>query len=64
MQVKIDMLRKLGVSLRYAIRDMQLKMGSDPNIKPMPATVAYLVAFPVGEEPDQFATPKSGSMRM
>lgn len=64
MQSHIDTLRKLGVSLCYAIRKVQVKWGMDQESKPMPATVLYVVAFPLGKEPEQFATPKSGGIRL
>lgn len=64
MQSHIDALKALGVSLRYAERKMQVKCGSDPDSKPMPVSVLYVVGFPRGKEPEQFATPKSGGIRM
>ena len=63
LQSRIDGLKALGVSLRYAERKMQVKWGADPDAKPMPVSVLYVVAFPLGKEPDQFATPKSGGIR-
>lgn len=64
MQSHIDALKTLGVSLRYAERKMQVKWGSDSDSKPMPVNVLYVVAFPLGKEPEQFATPKSGGIRL
>jgi len=64
MQSHIDALKTLGVSLRYAERKMQVKWGSDPDSKPMPVNVLYVVGFPLGKEPEQFATPKSGGIRL
>lgn len=64
MQSHIDALKTLGVSLRYAERKMQVKWGSEPDSKPMPVNVLYVVAFPLGKEPEQFATPKSGGIRL
>ncbi|MFT3760381.1 helix-turn-helix domain-containing protein [Thauera sp.] len=64
MQSHIDALKALGVSLRYATRKMQVKWGTDADAKPMPATMLYVVGFPLGEEPEQFATPKSGGIRL
>lgn len=64
MQSNIDALKALGVSLRYAERKMQVKWGSEPDSKPMPVNVLYAVGFPLGKEPDQFATPKSGGLRL
>ncbi|SCY42680.1 Transcriptional regulator, contains XRE-family HTH domain [Nitrosospira sp. Nl5] len=64
MQSHIDALKKLGVSLCYAERKMQVKRGSGPESKPISVTVLYVVGFPLGKEPEQFATPKSGRIRL
>lgn len=64
MQSYIDALKTLGVSLRYAERKMQVKWGSETDSKPMPVNVLYVVCFPLGKEPEQFATPKSGGIRL
>lgn len=64
MQSYIDALKTLGVSLRYAERKMQVKWGSEADSKPMPVNVLYVVCFPLGKEPEQFATPKSGGIRL
>lgn len=64
MQSHIDALKTLGVSLRYAERKMQVKWGTEPDSKPMPVNVLYVVAFPLGKEPEQFATQKSGGIRL
>lgn len=63
MQSYIDALKTLGVSLCWAERTMQVKWGMDTGGAPMPVNVAYIVGFPVGKEPAQFATPKSGLIR-
>jgi hypothetical protein len=55
-------LKTFGVSLRYAERKMHVKWGSDENSKPMPVNVLYVVGFPLGKEPEQFATPRSGGI--
>lgn len=61
LQAHIDALQAQGVSLRYAERKMQAKWGSDqPDAQPVPLTALYVMAFPLGKEPEQFATPKSG----
>lgn len=61
LQAHIDALQAQGVSLRYAERKMQVKWGSDqPDAKPVPVTALYVMAFPLGKEPEQFATPKTG----
>lgn len=60
LQAHIDTLKAQGVSLRYAERKLQMKSGSDqPDSKPVPFTALYVVAFPLGKEPEQFATPKA-----
>jgi transcriptional regulator with XRE-family HTH domain len=64
MQSHIDALKTLGVSLRYAERKIQVKWGTEPDSKPMPVNVLYVIAFPLGKEPEQFATPKSGGIRL
>ncbi|KVN38428.1 XRE family transcriptional regulator [Burkholderia stagnalis] len=64
MQSRIETLKTLGVSLRYAERKMQVKWGLEPESKPMQVNVLYVVGFPLGKEPEQFATPKSGGMRL
>ncbi|MFJ3057166.1 helix-turn-helix domain-containing protein [Herbaspirillum sp. NPDC087042] len=62
MQGKIDSLRSLGMSLRYAQRRMAVRFGMGDG-KSMPAEVAYIVGFPLGKEPETFATPKNGGIR-
>ncbi len=64
MQSHIDALRTLGISLRYAERKMQMKWGSEPDSKPIQVNVLYVIGFPLGKEPEQFATPKSGGIRL
>lgn len=64
LQALIDSLRHVGVSLRYAERKMQIKWGTGPDRKPHPINILYLVAFPLGKEPEQFSTPKSGGFRL
>lgn len=63
MQAKIDSLRSLGMSLRYAQRRMSVNFGMGEG-KPMPAEVAYIVGFPLGKEPETFATPRNGGLRV
>jgi len=61
LQAHIDALRGLGVSLRYAERKLKVKWGSgQPERKPVPVSALYVVAFPLGQEPEHFATPKHG----
>lgn len=59
MQAHIDALNKLGVSLRYAVRKLVLKFGKDAETKPMPTSALYIVTYPLGKEPKEFATPRS-----
>jgi transcriptional regulator with XRE-family HTH domain len=61
-QTHIDKLNTLGVSLRYAERKMQVNWGSGLETKPMKVNMLYLVGFPLGKEPEQFATLKSGGI--
>lgn len=58
LQKHIDALKILGVSLRYATRKMAVK-GDAPDAKPLPVTALYVIAFPLGKEPTEFATPRS-----
>jgi hypothetical protein len=64
LQVHIDDLLRLQVSLCRAERKVQLKFGSDVGAKPMPATILYVVAFPLGQEPAEFATPRTGGLKL
>jgi hypothetical protein len=52
------------VSRGYVTIKVRVKWGSDPDSKPMPATVLYVIGFPLGKEPEQFATPKSAGIRL
>jgi transcriptional regulator with XRE-family HTH domain len=58
LQEYIDALKELHVSLRYATRKMVVK-GNPPDTNPVPVTVLYVIAFPLGKEPDEFATPRN-----
>lgn len=63
LQAHIDALQAQGVSLRYAERKIQVRWGSDlPETAPEPVATLYVVAFPLGKEPEQFATPKTGKI--
>lgn len=57
LQGHIDALLALGVSLRYANRKVSVKVA--PDAKPWTTTVLYVIAFPLGKEPTEFATPRS-----
>jgi transcriptional regulator with XRE-family HTH domain len=54
----IDTLAALGVSLRYATRGVRLGCGGSAHAQPFEATVVYIVTYPAGMEPTQFATPR------
>ncbi len=58
LQEHINVLKALGVSLRYATRKIVVK-GDVLDAKPLPVTLLYVVAFPLGKEPTEFATPRS-----
>lgn len=58
LQKHIDALKAMGVSLCYAVRKLRLKVGSNQDAEPWPTTALYLVAFPLGKEPREFATPR------
>ena len=56
LQERIDGLRILGVSLCYATRKLVIK--GSVEAEPWPTTALYVVAFPLGKEPSEFATPR------
>lgn len=57
-QQRLERLKSMGVSLCHATRPMQWPaIGSTQE--PLSLRALYLVAFPLGEEPKQFATPRS-----
>lgn len=64
LQSYINELKRLGVSLRYAERKTQVKWGVVQDSKPMPINMLYVVGFPLGKEPEQFAVPKSAGIRL
>jgi transcriptional regulator with XRE-family HTH domain len=64
LQAHIDNLLRLQVSLRHAERKVQLKVGSDAkDTTPMSVTILYVIAFQLGQEPTEFATPRTGELR-
>lgn len=63
LQSCIDTLKALGVSLRYAQRKIRMKWGKESDSAPMDIDVLYVVGFPLGEEPEEFVTPKAGGLR-
>jgi transcriptional regulator with XRE-family HTH domain len=65
LQAHIDELKRLGVSLRYAERKLVLKLGGpDGKSNPMAAKALYVVAFPLGQEPQQFSVPRATGIKM
>ncbi|ALN61494.1 helix-turn-helix family protein [Lysobacter antibioticus] len=58
LQRHVDALRALGVSLCHGSRKVRVGL-AQPGIDPLIATVLYVVAFRVGHEPAQIATPKA-----
>ena len=61
MQGHIDNLRELGVSLCYATRKVAVR-SRDETAKPVEMLTVYLVTFPLGKEPAEFATPREMSI--
>lgn len=57
LQEHIDALKALGVSLCYATR--KVAVTGSPDTEPWATTVLYVIAFPLGKEPTEFATPRS-----
>jgi transcriptional regulator with XRE-family HTH domain len=57
LQEHIDALKALGVSLCYATRKVAVK--GSPDAEPWATMVLYVIAFPLGKEPTEFATPRS-----
>ena len=57
LQGYIDDLKVLGISLCYATRKLYCK-SDDPNVKPVPFTGLFVMAFPLGNEPKTFVMPR------
>ncbi|QVW24130.1 helix-turn-helix domain-containing protein [Pseudomonas hormoni] len=57
----LSQLHVLGVSMRYATRNVKMRFGG-PTGDPLAVQILYLVGFAVGQEPESFATPKTGSI--
>jgi len=58
-QEHIDALAGMKVALRYATRKVVLKVrGAPADTRPIPIEVLYLIAFPPGDVPKQFSTPR------
>ena len=65
LQQHIDALGASGVSLRYAERKVRSRFnGESADTKPFDTSVLFVVAFPAGNEPDEFATPRSVGIGM
>jgi len=62
MQAHIDTLLALKVSLRYAERKIVIK-GAGEGTRPWPASVLYVITFPLGKEPTEIATPKEAAIK-
>lgn len=58
LQVYIDALAGLGVSLRFATRKVRLDFRDTAQAQPFEASVVYIVTYLAGKEPTQFATPR------
>ena len=56
LQKYVDALKELGVSICYATRN--LFASSAPHAKPLAIKALYIVGFPLGKEPKEFATPR------
>jgi len=52
------------LEIAYVRGGYLLKFGGDAEAKPMPATILYVVAFPLGQEPAEFATPRTGGLKL
>lgn len=59
LQRHIDGLNALGVSLHYSERKVKLRLNGEEEAEPFDASVLYVVGFPVGKEPEEFATLRS-----
>ena len=59
-QGHVDTLAQLKVSLRYATRKVAFKApGAPAEAQPLRIDILYLIAYPAGDEPTEFATPRS-----
>ena len=48
----------------YAERKVKLRFGTDSETDPMGAMILYVVAFPLGQVPTEFATPRTGDIKL
>lgn len=64
LQELLDRLSALGVTLRYATRQIVQKDASEPQQKPQPVgQVLYLLAFMHGEAPEELGLPRKLNFR-
>jgi transcriptional regulator with XRE-family HTH domain len=56
LQSRLDELERMKFSLRLAQRVVYIKSAGDPDAKPIHCGVGYIVAFPLGKEPDEIVT--------
>lgn len=59
LQSRLDELQRMRFSLRFAERVVSLKLAGDTDAKPTRWKVGYVVAFPLGQEPEEIRTPRS-----
>ncbi|WPH20797.1 helix-turn-helix domain-containing protein [Variovorax paradoxus] len=57
-QSRLDELRRMKFSLRLAERVVNLKVAGHSDTKPTRCRVGYVVAFPLGKEPDEIRAPR------
>jgi hypothetical protein len=58
LQGYIDQLHELGISLRFAERNLALKVNPAPDAQPFRTSALYVVTYRLGHEPDEFVTPR------
>ncbi|MCY1306277.1 hypothetical protein D9M70_561300 [compost metagenome] len=64
LQSHISLLSEQGVGLRYATRKLNVSWKSDSEGQgATPIAVLYVIGFPLGEEPDEFVTPRAAGFR-
>ncbi len=63
-QLRLDELSRLGVTLRYALRELSLEPLPGSNGRALAATGLYLVAFPKGNAPKTFCVARKVSLGM
>lgn len=58
-QSRLDELKALSFSLRLGERVVTVRPTKDEDASPFKVRVAYVVAFPMGKEPDEIRTPRA-----